>query len=368
MKTVVSLTRGCRFMLAVLWVSASLAQSPSQPIKQNKQKVITLYQNARFTEALNVLQPTSTTPTPSLDEVVLTILCQYHTGNAEAAAITVLQNMERLTQKGTPLQQAQGYLVLGINELMAQRYSTARLRLEAALRQFKALKNTEAMRLAHYFLAKCWEAQGQDQAALPHYTALTLPTAHHPKTLPIYREAFEVRLQNTPKDHPEYATRVAELYAADTYLTKHFPKAQSLPARYFSPETVSQYYAQTTQSHWGLWTGIVIGGLSLGGYAFYRKSQRKKNTPQENNTPPLTPEEAPIATAPTSQHLTADYWDSADMLMHFKIGEKTLYRWRKKGYLPFINIGGKIYYPKQAVQELLQQQLDDKYHPIHQRR
>lgn len=43
------------------------------------------------------------------------------------------------------------------------------------------------------------------------------------------------------------------------------------------------------------------------------------------------------------------YYDSADMKQIFKISERTLCRWRKNGTVPYVKMGGKIYYPMQEI-------------------
>lgn len=40
------------------------------------------------------------------------------------------------------------------------------------------------------------------------------------------------------------------------------------------------------------------------------------------------------------------YYDNADLKIMFKVSDSTLYRMRKRGELPFIKPGGKIFYPK----------------------
>ncbi len=89
------------------------------------------------------------------------------------------------------------------------------------------------------------------------------------------------------------------------------------------------------------------------------------------STAPTSPAalEEELATTIINKLATFDadkkYLDNADMKQLFNISDKTLYRWRKNGTVPFTNLGGKHIYPKQAVLAILQQRLDNKYDPIH---
>lgn len=59
-----------------------------------------------------------------------------------------------------------------------------------------------------------------------------------------------------------------------------------------------------------------------------------------------------------------EYLDSADIKQLFKVGDKTLYRWRKKDILPYVTMGGILMYPKKDIMMMLQAKLDNKYDPI----
>nr|WP_294908719.1 helix-turn-helix domain-containing protein [uncultured Lacibacter sp.] len=47
-------------------------------------------------------------------------------------------------------------------------------------------------------------------------------------------------------------------------------------------------------------------------------------------------------------------YDKQDILLHFHISERTLATWRKNGIIPFLKMGGKIYYPKKLVEAQLE--------------
>lgn len=52
--------------------------------------------------------------------------------------------------------------------------------------------------------------------------------------------------------------------------------------------------------------------------------------------------------------LDAPMYDKQDILQLFHISNRTLVTWRKNGIIPFLKIGGKIYYPKQLVEAQLE--------------
>ncbi len=64
-------------------------------------------------------------------------------------------------------------------------------------------------------------------------------------------------------------------------------------------------------------------------------------------------------------HYEPDLLDNADMKILFKVTDKTLYRWRKSGYLPYYKMGGKFYYSKKILMATLYQRLLN-YYPIQQ--
>lgn len=56
---------------------------------------------------------------------------------------------------------------------------------------------------------------------------------------------------------------------------------------------------------------------------------------------------------PSDDFSLDELYDSQDLLQKFHISQRTLFNWRSKGMLRFIQIGKKIYYPKQCVAEML---------------
>lgn len=124
---------------------------------------------------------------------------------------------------------------------------------------------------------------------------------------------------------------------------------------------------------------MVIFGLIIGFVVLYfaykriaaRQSQEGSSGSQPSPsvaTPEITVDDALATTLINKlETFAADkkYLDNADMKQLFHISDKTLYRWRKNGTVPFTNLGGKLVYPKQAVLAILQQRLDNKYDPIH---
>lgn len=52
----------------------------------------------------------------------------------------------------------------------------------------------------------------------------------------------------------------------------------------------------------------------------------------------------------TANNIT--YYDNADLKKMFNLGDKSLYRRRKDGKLPYIKIGGKIYYRAEVLDNL----------------
>lgn len=65
----------------------------------------------------------------------------------------------------------------------------------------------------------------------------------------------------------------------------------------------------------------------------------------------------------TMQH--DDVLDNADMKLIFKVSDKTLYRWRKKGHLLYTKLGGKFYYSRRVLYATIYQRLANQY-PQHQ--
>ena len=47
-------------------------------------------------------------------------------------------------------------------------------------------------------------------------------------------------------------------------------------------------------------------------------------------------------------------YDKQDILQLFHISSRTLATWRKNGIIPYLRVGGKIYYPKNLVEAQLE--------------
>jgi hypothetical protein len=52
-----------------------------------------------------------------------------------------------------------------------------------------------------------------------------------------------------------------------------------------------------------------------------------------------------------------DLWDNADIIKNWKVSVRTLAGWRRKGVISFIQVSGKIWYPREAREEFLKDHL-----------
>jgi hypothetical protein len=52
-----------------------------------------------------------------------------------------------------------------------------------------------------------------------------------------------------------------------------------------------------------------------------------------------------------------DLWDNADIIKNWKVSERTLSDWRRKGLINYVRVNGKIWYPRDAREEFLQRNL-----------
>lgn len=52
-----------------------------------------------------------------------------------------------------------------------------------------------------------------------------------------------------------------------------------------------------------------------------------------------------------------ELWDNSDIIRYWKISERTLASWRAKGIISFVQMNGKIWYPKQVREEFLRKNL-----------
>lgn len=48
-----------------------------------------------------------------------------------------------------------------------------------------------------------------------------------------------------------------------------------------------------------------------------------------------------------------DLWDNADVIKNWKVSERTLADWRKKGLISYVQVQSKIWYPKEARESFL---------------
>jgi len=64
------------------------------------------------------------------------------------------------------------------------------------------------------------------------------------------------------------------------------------------------------------------------------------------------------APAPTLQ-----LWDGSEVKQFLKISESTLYRLRKNGDIPYVEVGNRYYYPKQVILEQLAQRIAQRNDP-----
>lgn len=52
-----------------------------------------------------------------------------------------------------------------------------------------------------------------------------------------------------------------------------------------------------------------------------------------------------------------DLWDNADIIKNWKVSERTLADWRKKGLISYVQVQSKIWYPKTAREGFLNNNL-----------
>lgn len=43
-----------------------------------------------------------------------------------------------------------------------------------------------------------------------------------------------------------------------------------------------------------------------------------------------------------------DLWDNSDLIKNWKVSERTLADWRKKGLISYVQVQNKIWYPKES--------------------
>jgi hypothetical protein len=52
-----------------------------------------------------------------------------------------------------------------------------------------------------------------------------------------------------------------------------------------------------------------------------------------------------------------ELWDNSEMIRRWKISQRTLADWRMKGLISFVQVNGKIWYPREAREEFLRRNL-----------
>ncbi len=52
-----------------------------------------------------------------------------------------------------------------------------------------------------------------------------------------------------------------------------------------------------------------------------------------------------------------DLWDNSDLIRRWKVSVRTLAEWRRKGLISFVQVNGKIWYPRKAREEFLNRNL-----------
>ena len=48
-----------------------------------------------------------------------------------------------------------------------------------------------------------------------------------------------------------------------------------------------------------------------------------------------------------------ELWDNADIIKNWKVSERTLADWRKKGLISYVQVQSKIWYPREARESFL---------------
>ena len=52
-----------------------------------------------------------------------------------------------------------------------------------------------------------------------------------------------------------------------------------------------------------------------------------------------------------------DLWDNSDIIRNWKVSERTLADWRKTGEIGYVQLNGKIWYPRNVRERFLEQHL-----------
>jgi hypothetical protein len=54
-----------------------------------------------------------------------------------------------------------------------------------------------------------------------------------------------------------------------------------------------------------------------------------------------------------------DLWDNSDIIRNWKISERTLAYWRKNGLLSYVQVNGKIWYPRNTREAFLSRHMQN---------
>lgn len=54
-----------------------------------------------------------------------------------------------------------------------------------------------------------------------------------------------------------------------------------------------------------------------------------------------------------------DLWDNGDMVRYWKISHRTLATWRAEGLIEYVQVGSKIWYPREARERFLNSNLKE---------
>ncbi len=219
----------------------------------------------------------------------------------------------------------------------------------------------------------------QQAKAIPYFKSIAKRYEQQGYLHPDVREAYEQLITYYADNQKKQLVYITLLQEADRSMAQQYP--------FLFPKTVKQYdeadlkelQQEAAGSFDFKWVALLVVVPVVWGAARYYYQKRPTDTPAEEDR--WSDEEALAGTAWAAELSTEvtnsimtkleewgtdkKYLDSADVKQLFNIGDKTLYRWRTKGEIPFAKIGGKLVYPKKAILAILQARLDNKYDPIH---
>lgn len=79
--------------------------------------------------------------------------------------------------------------------------------------------------------------------------------------------------------------------------------------------------------------------------------------------PGSSPPAAIASLVPTRESLQQNLMDSHDVLALLHISRSTLYQWRKKGWIAYSKIGGRIYFEAADIYQALKERKQNKWRP-----